>query len=197
MDIEEILALIISVISVLIAFSAFLYTWRSNRPHVKGRLNHVLFAPLDAGDAAITSPITAFLVHMTLTNVGRYPVFIEDYKLEVDRGGGYESVNRLTRIRGFPDFSIGRDSIRLKNWREWLIYYPLKAVEFGSPLSGMAVFYSTEPYDKFTANISKYRLTALDVFGKGHRFETAPGDFIDSGRLVEMFETGGAEVLTH
>ncbi len=194
MDIEDILALVISIISVLVALSAFLYTWRTNKPRIKGRLNHVLFAPLDAGDVTITSPFTAFMVHMTLTNLGRYPVFIEDYKLEIDRGGGYENINRLTRIRGFPDFSVGHESIKLKNWRDWLIYYPLKAVEFGSPLSGMAVFYSTEPYSEFNANIVKYRCTALDVFGKEHKFETAPNDFIDSGRLVEMFETGGAEV---
>jgi len=196
MSLSEILAVSISVASVIIALSAFLYTWLSNKPRVRGRLNYVLFATLETGDESQATSITALLVHMTLTNLGRHPVFIDDYQLEIDRDRGYETIKRLTRIRGFPEFSIGQDSVRLHNWREWLIYFPLKAVEYGSPLSGMAVFYVQEPLVKLKASITKYRLTAVDVFGKRHKFETTPERFVDSGRLVEMFQIGGAEVIT-
>ena len=194
MNLSEILVVSISVTSVVIALLAFLYTYLSNKPRVRGRLNYVLVAPLATGDDPQATQTTALTCHITLTNLGRHPVFIEDYQLEVDRGGGYESIRRLTRIRGIPNFSIGQDSIRLDDWREWLIYFPLKPVEYGSPLSGMAIFYVQEPHALLEGSIIKYRLTVVDVFGKRHRFETTPDEFVDSGRLVEMFQIGGADV---
>lgn len=192
MDLSETLAITISVASAVIALSAFLYTWLSNKPRVRGRLNYVLFSPLETEEEK--QGITALVIHITLTNLGRHPVFIEDYQLEIDRGRGYQGIKRLTRIKGFPRFLIGQDSIRVNNWREWLIYFPSKPVEYGSPLSGMVVFFIKEPLSGLEDSINKYRLTAVDAFGKRHVFESIPKAFVDSGRLVEMFEIAGAEI---
>ena len=196
MNLSEILAITISVVSAVIALSAFIYTWLSNKPRVRGRLNYVLFSPLETEEDSQATETTALVVHITLTNLGRHPVFIEDYQLEIDRGRGYQGIKRLTRIKGFPRFSIGQDSIRVNNWREWLIYFPLKPVEYGSPLSGMVVFFIKEPHAGLEESINKYRLTAVDAFGKRHTFETTSNAFVDSGRLVEMFQIAGAEITT-
>ena len=196
MNLSEIIVVSISVTSVVIALLAFLYTWLSNKPRLRGRLNYALVAPLATGDDPQATRTTALCAYITLVNLGRNPVFVEDYQLEIDRGGGYESIKRLTRIRGFPEFSIGQDSIRVNNWREWLIYFPPKAVEYGFPLSGMVVFYVQEPHALLEGSIIKYRLTVVDVFGKRHKFETTPDEFMDTGHLVEMFMIGGADVTT-
>ena len=195
MNLSEILIMSVSVTSVIIALSAFLYTWVSNKPRIRGRLNYVLIAPLATGEDPEATQTAALVAHITLTNLGRHPVFIEDYQMEIDRSRGYESIKRLTRIQGFPKFKLGQDSISVKDWREWLIYFPLRAVEYGSPLSGMAIFFIQEPWTILEENIKKYRLTAVDVFEKRHKFEATPEEFVDSGRLVEMFQIGGAEVI--
>lgn len=49
MNLSEILAVSISVVSAVIALSAFLYTWLSNKPRVRARLNYTLLAPLGTG----------------------------------------------------------------------------------------------------------------------------------------------------
>lgn len=196
MNLLDILAVSISVVSVAIALSALVYTWLSNKPRVRGRLNYILPSPLAIAGDSEGSRTTALMAHVTLTNLGRHPVFIQDYQLEIDRGGGYKSIKRLTRITGFPQLKVGQDSIKLKEWREWLIYYPQKPVEYGSPLSGMLVFFIQEPLANLEGKITRYRVTAEDVFGRRYTFEATPEEFIDSGRLVEMFQIGGAEVTT-
>lgn len=67
-------------------------------------------------------------------------------------------------------------------------------MEYGSPLSAMAVFFVEEPSAEVEGDVTEYRLTAVDVFAKRHRFQNTPEGFVDSGRLVEMFQVGGAEI---
>lgn len=67
--------LTISLASAVVASLSFLYAWRIDRPRIIGQINTVLYGGLETRDNE--GELTAIIVHLTLTNSGRYPVYLQ------------------------------------------------------------------------------------------------------------------------
>jgi hypothetical protein len=179
----------VSVVSALVAVAAYITARRDPRPRIQGTVNTVLHAPLALPEGR---EITAIMLHATVTNARQYPVHLVSYDLEVDRGRGPERLKRLRRVQSFPALTTGDQQITFTN--DALLYWPLRPVEYGTPLVGVVVFYIEEP-EVTEDSVRRYSFTVTDIFGQTFKIEDrrglAPPGALDA---VELFRLSGATV---
>lgn len=204
MDTSDVISLIIAGLSASIAFSALYFQWSLRRPRIKGRVNSVKFIKVSIeGDPDKTETV-GILVHVSLTNRGRDPVYIMDYDIECDTGQGYQRAEKFPAIKELtlPPVYGFKVEAKNKDWRELQVFYPWKPVEYGVPLTGFLVGDFTPDQsesdiqvdiDELEESIRAVRVTLQDVFGKRKSFESSKDEFVEEDTFLWLLEMAGAE----
>ncbi len=183
---ESILTLVIAIIATISGWVAFIYQYFSDRPKVRGKILQVMRGTFKIPKEP-PEELTTFILFLYLTNIRKNAVHISDYILEVDTGTGFE---RIKMIVGLAKQNIHfgywkGGEVQIPDFNKGLIYKQSKPVEFGVPFYGYLPFGGDIKYYK--ADIRRFRITCVDVFGHKHKITTEPKNFVDLFYLQEVF----------
>jgi hypothetical protein len=161
----------------------------SNKPKIKGRILSSMRATMTIHGRAYT----AFIFYLYLTNVRKSSVHVLEYEMRIKMGNKIIKLDRFYGARNVEKFNfnnIENMKVDIPDFKEKLIYFNAKAVEYGSPLMGFAFFVGDVEYHQ--TKIDSYILTCIDVLGNYHEIECKEKDLINIGLLADL---SGIEVL--
>ena len=168
--------IIIALLTLLIAFSGwgiFIYERLTSKPKLEGRILNVITGQMN-NPKIPGENLTVFNVYLFITNSRKFPVYIYDYILEIDKGLGYQETKQLYGYkpgekRNFPSKEYNID---IPDYFNTLIYNKKTPVDYGIPLHGIAPFSTPGNQTEIVPKVKKYRVTVTDVFNRKHVIET-------------------------
>lgn len=165
---------------------AFLYQYYSDRPKIRGKILQVMRGTTPNPQQP-SERLTVFTLFLYLTNMRKNAIHISDYILEVETEMGFERMKIVYGLGGKEvhfEYGTGGE-VQIPDFTKGLIYKQSKPVEFGVPFYGYLPFVGDIKYYK--ADIKRYRITCVDVFGHQHKITTQPKDFVNLFYLQEVF----------
>lgn len=179
----------IQLIGLLLALSGWgkvLYDLLTARPKVRGRILSVMRGQMQNPQQP-NIMLTSFTTYLYLVNQRKNSVHLLDYEFEVKINGKWIELARVYAMHNIPNFTFTApdgEPIVIKSFVENLVYRKNQAVDYGKPLQGWIVF--AGDVSLHHADISCYRLTCIDAFGKKHVMENKTADFANIYLLQEM-----------
>ena len=179
------LTILIATVAAISGWVTVFYQYLSDRPKIKGKILQVMFGTFPNPEKPSES-LTVFTLFLYLTNSRKNVIHISDYILEVETDHKFE---RMKIVRGFDQplhFAYGQSEVQFPDFSKGLlIYKQSKPVEFGIPFYGYIIFAGDVKYYK--ADITRFRITCVDVFDHKHEITTEPKNFVDLFYLQEVF----------
>lgn len=203
METPNLASLVIAALSAIIAFTALYSQWNMRRPKIQGRVNQVVLKRIRTPVDPEGKQTLAILVHISLTNRGRDPIYVMEYDIDCDTGQGYRRLERFQYVTELTLPPIQGFKVEVDDWRKLQVFYPYRPVEFGSPLTGFLVghFSLEQPMANPQADIEKHlesirrvSVTLKDVFHKSTQFHSSRGEFIHPVKLLWLLEMAGAKI---
>lgn len=147
----------------ILGLTKWLYESYTDKPKIKGKIIGVV----SGGMLHKGQMLTVFLVYLYLSNMRKGKIHIIDYELEMDRGNGYEKMERVYGFHKMENLVFENGS--LEKIGEKILWSGKQPLEYGVPMHGFVVFASKKPHKEFRNLIDKFKITCVDVFGNKHK----------------------------
>lgn len=154
-------SLVISILALCLSVFSAGYNIYYDRPRLNGGVQQVMKMHLLNPTTGLD--VTQFIVYLEINNSGKIPIELNDYKLEVDYGEGYNILKRVYGVDNLADsinFLIGMNT-KIPNLKSQLIYSNGQIIQPGSSIKGFIIFWGDSSFNlKWT---KRYKLKCVDV----------------------------------
>lgn len=151
-------------------WAKFAWDRYTDSPKVVGRI-----CQLSIGNLMLEGvEYTLFTPFLYLTNKRKHNVHVLAYRLGVDAGKGYESVDRVfgaESIKKSIEVETANHILKIANVGRAILINKTTQIEYGKPSYGILLFGSKKKRGYFEGKVKGYRITIEDVLGNNHCIE--------------------------